>query len=276
MPIPVQSLLGLLGDWEGHRCDFYWYDGPHARLLQLYQEHQQDALRLTWTGIIAGTGIITGTDGGVDWKNERMGEGYATGTALETETSFSASVGGPLSTLRAEEASLLQLLLDLSNDLSTPLLVFVDCLVLLDILQRWGHVSVHLQPADVVHFDVIFPLLNELWLQKGPVWLVKVKSHAGCLLNERADEWAEWGYNAETPDICPDPLKYGSVWLGVRSHVRASAAQLGKPLPRDSAQNHHLLHKAVGVNTRRAVGMRSTTFVRQLLHQQEGATKRVV
>jgi hypothetical protein len=49
---------------------------------------------LTWAGIIAGT------DGGVDWKNERMGAGYVTGTARETETSF--SVGGPLSTLRAE------------------------------------------------------------------------------------------------------------------------------------------------------------------------------
>ena len=53
---------------------------------------------------------------------------------------------------------------------------------------------------------------------------------------------------------------------------RVSAAQLGKPLPRDSAPNHHLLHKAVQVNTRRAVGMRSTKFVRQVLHQLEGAT----
>ena len=62
------------------------------------------------------------------------------------------------------------------------------------------------------------------------------------------------------------------MWLGVRPHVRVSAAQLGKPLPRDSAPNHHLLHKAVRVNTRRAVGMRSTKFVRQVLHQLEGAT----
>ena len=145
-PIPVQPRLG---DWESYRYDFHWYDGPHAKLLQWYQESQQDALRLTWMGIIAGT------DGGVDWKNERMGAGYVTGTARETETSFSASVGGPLSTLRAEGASLLQLLLDLSDGSSTPLLVFVDCLVLLDILQRWGQVSFHPHPADVVHFDVI-------------------------------------------------------------------------------------------------------------------------
>ena len=101
---------------------------------------------------------------------------------------------------------------------------------------------------------------------------MKVKSHTGCLLNERADERAELGYSAEAPEICPGPRKYGSVWLGVRSHVRALAAQCGKSLPRDSAPNHSLLKRTVGANTRRAVGMRSTKFVRQLLHQPEGAT----
>ena len=263
VPIPVQSLLG---DWEIYRYDFHWYDGPSASLLQWYQENQQDACRLTWTGIIAGT------DGGVDWKNERMGAGYVTGTERAVETSFSASVGGPLSTLRAEAASLLQLLRDLSDQSSNPLLVFVDCLVLLDILQGWGRVEFHPHPDDIVHFDVIFPLLDELRRRSGPVLLVKVKSHTGCLLNERADEWADRGFHAETPEICPGPRKYGSVWLGVRPHVRASAAQLGKSLPRDSAPNHTLLHRAVRVNIRRAVGMRSTTFVRQLLHQPEGET----
>jgi hypothetical protein len=87
-------------------------------------------------------------------------------------------------TLRAEGASLLQLLLDLSNQLSTSLLVFVDCLV----LQRWGQVSFHPHPADVVHFDVILPPLNDLRRRTGLVRLVKVKSHTGCLLNEWADE----------------------------------------------------------------------------------------
>jgi hypothetical protein len=68
--------------------------------------------------------------------------GYVTGTALETETSFSASVGGPLSTLRAEGAkSTPAASLDPRNELSSPLLVFVECLVLLGILQQWGQVS---------------------------------------------------------------------------------------------------------------------------------------
>ena len=208
----------------------------------------------------------------MDWKNERMGACYVTGTEQEVVTSFSACVGGPLSTLRAEAASLLQLLLDLRGRSPTPLLVFIDCLVLLDILQRWGQASFHPQPTDVVHFDIIFPLLDELRRWLGPLRLVKVKSHTGCLLNERADVYAERGYREETPEICPGPRKLGSVWLGVRPHVRASTAQSGKSLPRDSAPNHSLLKKTVRANARRAVGMRSTTFVRQLLHQQEGAT----
>ena len=37
-------------------------------------------------------------------------------------------------------------------------------------------------------------------------------------------------------------------------------------------QTFHFLHEAVQVNTRRAVGMRSTKFVRQLLNRPEGAT----
>jgi hypothetical protein len=51
----------------------------------------------------------------VDWKNARMGTGYVTGTEVEIGTSLSARVGGPLSTLRAESASLLELLLDLRD-----------------------------------------------------------------------------------------------------------------------------------------------------------------
>ncbi len=67
--------------------------------------------------------IISGTDEGVDLKNERMGAGYVTGTERATETSLSAGVGGTLSTFRAEAASSRQLLLDLRDKSSNPLLV---------------------------------------------------------------------------------------------------------------------------------------------------------
>ncbi len=56
-----------------------------------------------------------------------MGADYVTGTDQEPESSFSTCVGWPLSTLRAEAASLLQLLINLRCRSSIPLLVFVDC-----------------------------------------------------------------------------------------------------------------------------------------------------
>jgi hypothetical protein len=114
----------------------------------------------------------------------------------EPELSFSACGGWSLSSLRAEAASLLQLLIDLRRSPSIPLLVFVHCLVLLDILQRWGQASFHPLPAGVVHFDNIFLLLDELRRWLGPLRLVKVKSHTGCLLNERADESRRKGSQA--------------------------------------------------------------------------------
>ncbi len=42
-----------------------------------------------------------------------------------------------------------------------------------------------------MHFDIIFPLLAELRQWSGNITLMKVKSLAGCLMNERADEFAD-------------------------------------------------------------------------------------
>ncbi len=88
---------------------------------------------------------------------------------------------------------MLQLLLDVSQRSSScvHLLIFVDCLVILDIIRKWGRSDFHPSPREIVHFAVIYSLLQELrkWIEK--VTLVKVKSHTDCLLNERADELAE-------------------------------------------------------------------------------------
>ena len=64
-----------------------------------------------------------------------MGAGYALGDDPIPISTFSARVGRPLATTRAEAASLLQLLLDLRvrDCHQVNLLTFVDCLVLLDI-----------------------------------------------------------------------------------------------------------------------------------------------
>ncbi len=106
VPIPVQLLLG---DWESYSYYFHLFDCQTARLLQWYQENQQDSLHLTWPG------IIVGTDGGMDWKSERMGACYVIGTEQAVQSALSICVGGPLSTLQEEAASVLQLLINLSG-----------------------------------------------------------------------------------------------------------------------------------------------------------------
>jgi hypothetical protein len=52
-------------------------------------------------------------------------------------------------------------------------------LVLLDILNKWGRQDFHPNPKDVVHFDIITPLLTELRQWPGRITLVKIKSHSG-------------------------------------------------------------------------------------------------
>jgi hypothetical protein len=71
-----------------------------------------------------------------------------------------ARVGGqgPLSALYAKAAGLLRL----SENQQAPLLAFIDGLVLLDILQKWGKTSFNPRPSDILNFDVIFLLLHVL------------------------------------------------------------------------------------------------------------------
>ena len=187
---------------------------------------------------------------------------------------LSIRVGGPLATTRAEAASLLQLIRDVGRSRVTSfnLLVFVDCLVVLDILTKWGRCDYYPRPKEIVHFNVIYQLLVELRRWPGQVRLVKVKSHSGCLLNERADEEAERGRTGSQPEICPGPQKYGALLLRIRQSTRALAEACGQQLPRDSAPNVSLIKKVILVNTLRAVQKRSTVFVKDLLHRMDGAT----
>ncbi len=133
------------------------------------------------------------------------------------------------------------------------LLIIIDCLVLLDILMQWG--KSEFQPSalcravvwrDIVHFDVLAPLLTELRLWPGTVLLMKFKSHAGCLLNERADELADIGVKSEVEPISPGPSKHGSVWLRIRESWRQRVcAELHHILPRDTARHIPWTHGGV-------------------------------
>ena len=64
--------------------------------------------------------------------------------------------------LRNIENTFLQFLIRLSENQQAPLLVFMDSVVLLHILQKRGKASFNPRPNDILHFDVIFPLLNVL------------------------------------------------------------------------------------------------------------------
>jgi hypothetical protein len=117
-----------------------------------------------------------------------MGAGFVLGVVPQPTISFFARVGGPLASARAEAASLLQLLRDVRQRYSScvHLLIFVECVVILDIIRKWGRSDFHRSPREIVHFAVIYPLLQELRKWVGKVTLVQVKSHTGCLLNECA------------------------------------------------------------------------------------------
>jgi hypothetical protein len=107
---------------------------------------------------------LLGTDGSVYELEECMGVEYTVEDGVIPLMILSSRVGGPLASVRAEAASLLQLLRDMAVQygLSVRLLIFIDCLVLLDILRKWGKHNFHSLPKEVVHFDVIYPLLLEL------------------------------------------------------------------------------------------------------------------
>ena len=144
---PTCGVQQALGDWQVPRYDFHWREGPLPFALQLYRAHQQDAAQYAWLGWVAGT------DGSVDYKQERMGAGFAVGLEPALLLELSAPVGGPLATLRSEAASFHALLLKAPP--AVNLLVFIDSLALLLILKRWGCSDFWPDPGDLVHFDVI-------------------------------------------------------------------------------------------------------------------------
>jgi hypothetical protein len=146
------------------------------------------------------------------------------GSDSTPETVLAVRVGGPLLSLRAEAVALYLLLMSLLSSpiaMMAPLLVFVDNLVLLHILDHWGRklrrIDYNPEPTEVIHFDVVMQLLGVLRQWPLPVRLVKVKSHSGCLLNDRSDEQADLGYTLETPDAFLGPQKFASLTLRVRN-----------------------------------------------------------
>jgi hypothetical protein len=157
---------------------FHWSADPVPPRLLLHRLHQQDALRHSWDWLVAGA------DGSVDECTEQMGGAYLFCADPDPIMIRSSPLQCPLASARAEAASPLQLLLDVRQRYGhhVHLLIFVDCLVVLDILRKWGHSDFHPGipgPKEVIHFTVVLPLITELWQWAGNNTLLKVKSHTG-------------------------------------------------------------------------------------------------
>ena len=185
-------------------------------------------------------------------------------------------VGGPLASVRAEAVALLRLLQEIQERSMVPsrLTVFIDCLGLLQLISRWGRADFWPGPQDIIHFDVLLPLLRLLRSWLADVILVKVKSHSGCYHNDIADECASIGCESDLPQLFPGPQKYGTLQLKIQPTLRhlVSEEKVPTALPSDNVPNKKLLQQVLRVNTWRAVRLRQTIFARDLIQSAEGLT----
>jgi ribonuclease HI len=261
-----------LGSWDNRRYDFHYNPDSSTHRLKSYRACQQDAVLYT------GHGLFGGCDGSADRKHERMGAGaiLTAGSTLDPILQISVPVGGPLASVRPEAVALLCLLQQIREKMDVPgrLTVFIDCLCLLQFLSKWGRANYWPGPKDIIHFDVLLPLLKTLRAWPREVVLLKVKSHSGCHHNEVADELAAVGASLGEPPSFAGPKKYGVLQLRIKPAVRdlISSEQARADLPQDIAPNKSILKKVVHVNTRRAVQLRTTIFARCLVRTEEGST----
>jgi hypothetical protein len=72
---------------------------------------------------------------------------------------------------------------------------------------------------DFKHFDVIGSCLQKMRKRTGRTRLVKIKSHSGLLMNDRADALAKLVRVCEEPPRWPPPLKADQLCTSVRSSV---------------------------------------------------------
>ena len=220
--------------------------------------------------------------GSADLRANCQGTGFVVtvGSDHRNIMELSAPIGGPVASLCSEAVGLLSKLLKVAERYNAyvQLMIFIDFLALLMILSKWGQSDFWPDPRDVIHVNVIFPLLKKLrgWSQK--VTLIKVKRHAGCLLNEMADERAEKGRLSEAVPIypgpkLPQPNKHGAFQLRIKASLRAQVAEdkLIVPLPHDEAPNKQNLRQAICANLILALKLQNTIFTQDVLVQQHGA-----
>ena len=130
------------------------------------------------------------------------------------------------------------------------------CLVLLVVLSRWGHEDFWPDPEDIKHFDIIEPCIQLLRKRTAVTKFVKVKSHSGILLNERADDLAGQGCDCEEETRWPGPSKLDPLRLAARTYVREAFA----PFPDQNVADKVLIRRASEGVGRAAAALRGTIF----------------
>jgi len=250
-----------LGSWEEQREDFHWPTMPAPCHLAHFRAALQDAFSYTWESENPGA-WVGATDGSFDKVTETMGAGATVGMGKTPDKSIWFAVGGPLSPLRAEAAALDGLLQETPDD--TPLLVLIDCLVLLWILMRWGSLDFWPDPADIPHLDIISSCLQRLRHRTAATRLVKIKGHSGLLLNVRADMLADLGRSSEEVRW-PGPRKLSYLQLRARESLRQDDALF----PADSVADKKLIARAVENTDFAAAKLKQTSFSRSFLQEMQ-------
>ena len=246
-----------LGSWEEQREDFHWPTVPVPYHLAHFRAALQDSHCSTWESAHPGA-WVGATDGSFDKATETMGAGATVGLGKAPDKSIWFAVGGPLSPLRAEAAALDGLLQETPDN--TPLLVLIDCLVLLWILARWGSLDFWPDPEDIPHLDIIGSCLQRLRLRTAATRLVKIKGHSGLLLNVRADALADLGRSSEEVRW-PGPRKLSYLQLRARESLRHADASF----PADSVADKKLIVRAVENTDFAAAKLKQTSFSRSFL-----------
>ncbi len=90
---------------------------------------------------------------------------------------------------------------------------------------------------------------------------VKVKSHSGILLNERADDLAGQGCDCEEETRWPGPSKLDPLRLAARTYVREAYA----PFPDQNVADKVLIRRASEGVGRAAAALRGTIFGKGML-----------
>ena len=164
VPLQPSHVHSSLGCWQQRQFDFH--SGPtHALKGTLcHRAGQEDSRKLSHAGLLAAVNCSAYLRA----YNQGTGFVVTVGADHRIIMELSAPVGGPVASLaHCSEAAgpslffILQKVKERYNG-HLQLMIFIDCLALLMILSKWGQTDFLPDPGDVIHFDVIFPLIEKL------------------------------------------------------------------------------------------------------------------